>query len=425
MKSKSILRGLLIIIILSMIGPRLKAQDEKRFGLEAYGWVSGMYFYDTRQTSSAREGLLSYYPLNQRLDANGKDINARPNSNLNFATSRVGMRFYTPDLFGAKTAGNIEADFSGQSDPNIYVFRLRQAHITLDWERTRLLIGHTWTPFFILEMMPSVQDLHNGGPFHPFSRNNQIRLEQMLSNSIKMQLAAGFQRDYASIGINGRDPFNQISSNIPEMSMFFHYKSSNWFAGLGGEYKALKPRHSYSHLGETLVQNALVHSYITTAFLNYKNESIDIKFQGIYGQNMNNHMMLGGFVESIFDPVSKTFSYSPTNTASAWLDVLYPLNNYRFGLFMGYTQNLGHSAGFDVGQYYGTDKDIANVYRVAPRMEIHPSPSYFITLQAEYTQANYGDWQSKTGEVIDIKGIENYRLSFAFTYKFNTPRLRY
>ena len=419
-RKKSILLFLSVLFLSNL----LKAQEKSKFGIEGYGWIGGMYFYDSRQTSNAREGLLSFYPLNIQRDALGKDINARVNSNLNLSSSRIGIKIFTPDVFSAKTFGVLEADFTGQSDANIHLFRLRQAHISFDWGKTKLLIGHTWSPLFLAEMIPTIQDLHNGGPFHPFSRTNQIRIDQKLILGFNLTFSAGVQRDYTSIGVNSlRSPMNQINSNIPELNLFLTYKSENLFAGFGLEHKSRKPRNDYSYNNDTYSQTTILNSMAYTAFANYKNSFIDIKLQGVIGQNLNDYMMLGGFVESSFDTINYSFTYKNTETASLWMDISYPKGKYRGALFIGYQKNLGFSPDFTAANYYGTGKDIDNVFRIAPRLEFYPSNNYFITLQAEYTQASYGIYQPKGGKVEDLNDIGNYRFSLAFVYKFNTPRL--
>ncbi|MBP1630798.1 MAG: hypothetical protein H6Q15_1691 [Bacteroidetes bacterium] len=415
-------------LIALSLGQNLTAQTEQKstkdFGFEAYGWVSGQYFYDTRQTGYSREGLLSYYGLPKSLDENGKDINARPTSNFNLSTSRIGMKIYSPDVFGAKIVGQIEGDFTGQSDANIHLFRLRQANITLDWGNTKLLIGHAWSALFLPEMVPSMQDLHTGGPFHPFSRTNQVRLDQKLCSDLKLVATAGFQRDYSSYGVNSaRSPFNQINSNIPEFNLQLHYKKDNLFAGLGGEYKAVRPRTDYTLGTKKYAQDNLVHSFAATAFANYKNDFLDIKLQGLWGQNMNDYMMLGGFVESIFDSINNEFTYTPTQIASCWIDIAYPKGVFRPALFLGYQKNLGYNSYFAVENFYGVGKDIDNIFRIAPRLEIYPNKALSFIAGVEYTAAAYGLWEANTAKVVNSEYVGNFRLSLAFCYKFNTGRI--
>jgi len=58
MKTKSLF--FIVVLILPLL---LKAQEEeKNFGIKFNGFVKGDYFYDTRQTVSAREGHFLLWP---------------------------------------------------------------------------------------------------------------------------------------------------------------------------------------------------------------------------------------------------------------------------------------------------------------------------------------------------------------------------
>ena len=48
----------------------------KEWDASIYGWVRTEYNFDSRQSAYAREYNLNLYPLDEKLDTNGKDINA-------------------------------------------------------------------------------------------------------------------------------------------------------------------------------------------------------------------------------------------------------------------------------------------------------------------------------------------------------------
>ena len=116
----------------------------KEWDASLYGWVRTEYNFDSRQSAYAREYNLNLYPLDEKLDANGKDINDAGASNFLAITSRVGIRFKGPDVWGAKASGNIEADFFGNTELNkssggsgsIGLMRLRHATATLACPKT-------------------------------------------------------------------------------------------------------------------------------------------------------------------------------------------------------------------------------------------------------------------------------------------------
>jgi hypothetical protein len=64
----------------------------------------------------------------------------------------LGLQGEGPNLFGARTSGDIRVDFAGGSPTTSFgvadgLVRLRTAHISLDWKKTSLTIGQD-TPFF-------------------------------------------------------------------------------------------------------------------------------------------------------------------------------------------------------------------------------------------------------------------------------------
>ena len=65
----------------------------KEWDATLYGWVRTEYNFDSRQSAYAREYNLNLYPLDEKLDANGKDINGAGASNFLAITSRVGVKF--------------------------------------------------------------------------------------------------------------------------------------------------------------------------------------------------------------------------------------------------------------------------------------------------------------------------------------------
>lgn len=112
----------------------------KEWDASLYGWVRADYIFDSRQSAYSREYNLNLYPLDEKLDANGKDINSAGSSNFLAITTRVGINFKGPNVWGAKATGKIEADFFGNTELNkttagtgsTGLLRLRHATATLD-----------------------------------------------------------------------------------------------------------------------------------------------------------------------------------------------------------------------------------------------------------------------------------------------------
>lgn len=387
---KKIILGLSLVCLFSNL-----FSQEKKFGFEFYGWVSPQYFVNSHEIVEARDGQLSLYPKPADYDENGKDRNQNINQNFSAAASRFGARIFLNDILGAKVVGNLETDFTGQSDANMHLLRLRQANVKMSWENVSLTMGHGWSAFCVPEMMPAMQDLNNGAPFHPFSRLNHIRLDYSPIKILNVVASAGWQRDYASIGIGGgRDYRQQSFASIPELNLQLQVKTDNLFAGVGAEYKELKPNKNI---------NNTLSSFAYTAFLNYKNQDFNLKLQAISGENLNDYCMVGGFYEF-------NGNYTPTTVNSLWCDLSYSLGRITPALFIA-----GATHDFDRKQenLFGSGMGVENLYRIAPRVDFFLSKDLFFTLTLEYTNVKYEDKVCK-------ERIGNYRLGVSLLYKFSS-----
>lgn len=393
---KKIILGLSLVCLFSNL-----FSQEKKFSFEFYGWVSPQYFINSHEIVEARDGQLSLYPKPADYDENGKDKNQNINQNFSAAASRFGARIFLNDIFGAKVVGNLETDFTGQSDANMHLLRLRQANVKMSWENVSLTMGHGWSVFCVPEMMPAMQDLNNGAPFHPFSRLNHIRVDYSPLKILNVVASAGWQRDYASIGLNGtRDYRQQSFASIPELNFQLQVKTNHLFAGVGAECKELKPRKDL---------DASLTSLAYTAFLNYKTNDLNIKMQAISGGNLNDYCMVGGFYER-FNYDILDYEYTPTTINSLWCDVSYSLGRITPALFIA-----GATHDFDRTYIntYGSGMSVENLYRIAPRVDFFLNKDLFFTLTLEYTNVKYQDEICK-------ERIGNYRLGVSLLYKFSS-----
>lgn len=378
--------------------------QEKRYDFEVYGWINPQYFLNSRYTSGARDGLLSLVPLPPRYSASGEDLNARANHNFSAATTRIGARIGLSDVLGARVVGNIEGDFTGQSDANMHLLRLRQANVKMQWDGGfALTAGHGWSVFCVPEMMPQMQELNNGTPFHPFSRLNQIRVDYSPVSVINLVGSLGWQKDYASIGINGgRDYKQQSRTMIPEVNVQIQFRHNGVFAGVTGEMKTLQPREEY---------NTRLVTYAANAFLRYQSSNLCLKLQAVYGENLNDYCLFGGYSESFFDIDLNTYHYKPTTLSALWFEAIYNWGKVTPAIFIGYGKHGGKDSAY--ANHYGSLMDLDNVFRIAPRVDIQLAKDFNLCATIEYTNVKYTD------EVCKDR-LDNWRLGLMLLYKFNT-----
>ena len=89
---------------------------------------------------------------------------------------------------------------------------------------------------------------------------------------------------------------------------------------------------------------------------------------GVYAQNATDLMMLGGYaVSEITDTLTKLKAYTTLNTTSAWADLTTNGKKVVFGLFTGYSKNLGSNNPVE-GSYYSRGSNIDHLFRFSPRV---------------------------------------------------------
>ena len=129
------------------------------------------------------------------------------------------------------------------------------------------------------------------------------------------------------------------------MNLRFEYHSKNknngteFLAGVSANFKTLTPRIQTDSLYKT---NTRVSSVGFSAYTKYKGKHITAKLMGFYGGDAYDMTMLGGYVvKDIIDPEKNMVSYTPVCVTSVWFDIHTNGPKFQYGLFGGYTKNLG------------------------------------------------------------------------------------
>lgn len=408
----------IIVLIVTLIPILGFSQDgkkeDKKINLKWSGFVKNDFFWDSRQTVTAREGHFLLFPAAVSEDADGNDINAKSNMNFLAVQSRLSLGITGPDVLNAKLSAKIEGDFFAQANANINLLRLRHAYVKMNWENTELLFGQYWIPMFVTGCFPGTVSFNTGVPFQPFGRNPQIRLTHK-SGNLKLLAVASMQRDYSSRGPAGITGEYLRNSSMPELSGQIHFGNGKTFlTGIGGGYKQIVPQ---IVTGAGYATEETVSSFSSIAFLKIKTSPVTVKMEGIYGQNLPDVLSIGGFAVTDSTDITKGFvSYTPLTTMSAWMDIHTNGKKFQFGVFGGYTKNLG-SENDIVGAVYGLGTNIESQYRISPRVIYNVGPARF-AFETEYTVANYGASTDEKGVPVEITEANNLRLLFAVYYFF-------
>ncbi len=385
-------------------------KEQKKFGITFKGFVKSDYWYDTRQVVASREELFLFYPKNVLEDANGNDINAEDYVNFSPVTSRLTGVISTPDAFGAKTSGIIEADFSGVTNADINGFRLRHAYGQLKWEKAELMFGQYWHPMFVPEVFPAVISLNTGAPFQPFIRNPLISFKRYFGK-INLQLALITQRDNSSDGPLGYNAVYMRNALVPNAHLQLQFKNDHHVFGVAGDWKTLRPRLTNDSL---VITGEQISSMAAMAYWKYSAGKFCWKMKTIYGQNMTEHLLLGGYAVHSFDSLTGNETYTPSNHLFVWGNAVYG-KKFQTGIFLGYARNLGTSH-TNTGKFYSRGADIAYLYRISTSFS-WISNSVQISFEPEYTVAAYGT-PDENGIVENTNEVANLRLLLTFFYFF-------
>jgi hypothetical protein len=385
-------------------------QRQKSWSIRFTGFVKSDYWRDSRRVVAAREDLFLVLPANRDPDVNGDDINATPYFNYSAITSRVAVIIDGPEAFGAATSAMVEADFSGMSNADINGFRLRHAVGRLRWQSSELAFGQFWHPMFVTEVCPEVISLNTGAPFQPFIRNPQVSYTHFFGQ-VGLSFTLLSQRDNASDGPIGADPIYIRSASVPNAHVQVQVKGARHVWGLGGDYKVLRPRlvtPAGFRTGET------IGSYAAVAYWRYRQDKLTLRSKTIYGQNLTEHLMLGGYAVRTVDPTTMAETYTPTNHLFAWGSVNYG-ERVRGGLFAGFARNFGTSHE-NTGTYFSRGADVGHAYRLSPSISVISGPVQ-VSTEIERTVAAYG-MPDRRGRVRDAQPIGNTRLLVTLFYFF-------
>ena len=398
------------------------ASADRKIKFEPSGFIKSDVFFDTRQNVEVLEDLLLIFPKDEELDENGEDINAHGSLGIVDISTRVRGKVTGPDVFGAKLTGLIEVDWTGITGSYFTSrVRLRHAYSKLNWEKTEVLLGREWHPMFVKEVFPSVMSLNTGIPFQPFNRSPMLQVSQELGK-FKIIGAAISQSDYVSSGPDGKSAQYIKNANIPNLHIQLQYKPGNFLFGAAVDYKSIMPRlktESLINIDPTydslFITDEKVNSISYMGYFKYKKSKWEVKGKAIYGQNLSESVMPGGYGVSSLDSITGREKYTPYNHLYTWANIIYG-DKTKFGLFGGYTKNLG-AVDPIVGDTYGMALNVDYFYRITPTVS-HKIKNFMLAVELEYTVAAYGDIANEYGEFTESHEVSNTRLMFTVFHFF-------
>ena len=384
--------------------------------LKVYGFVSNDFFYNSRQNVEMVDGVIRLFPKPIELNTAGVDKNAVAQAEMISVDTRLGIDLTSAPILGAKSSGKIEADFAGFGT-SYYVFRIRQAFMKLNWEKTELLVGQTWHPLFG-SIVPTTFSANAGGPFQPFNRSPQVRVKESLSKTLSLTAAALYEMQYASQGPAGTSNTYMKNAIAPDLFVGLENKTKHWILGVGADLKTIKPEP---------LNDATISSLSASAYAQYVNGKLQLKGKTTYGGNLSDQLMLGGYGVSKYASDSATvLSYTNLKSMNTWVNLVYG-TKLQVGLLLGAANNLGSSDNFDLKKgkkmtaygysfYDASQQVLDHLYRIAPQVSYNLS-NFKFGLEYDYTTASYGAMQ-RDGSAKNTYSVSNNRVLASVMYIF-------
>jgi hypothetical protein len=399
----------------------IQAQEKNSWQNKLYGFIRADAFYDTRKSVEAVDGMFLLYPENAYYDSVGKDINNISRLTMTSISSRLGLDITDKEFLDTKAQLNakIEADFTARSNSNS--LRLRHAFISLNFEKHKFLMGRTWHPMFTPMAFPLTLSINVGTPFNPFNRSPQIHYSYTPNSKVTIIAAALYQNDYKNLG---PAPDGKVEKQIdlmrnsktPNLHLQGIFKTNKLTLGALADYKRLMPRTFTTGSLGIYKTSSVIESYAAGFFVNLSHNNFKIKAKSIYGQNLTDHLLTGGYAVKSKNTETGHELYTASNHVYNWLNLEYG-NRIIGGLLLGYSKNMGFNDNIIVNeQIYARGADIDYIYRISPYIKWKKS-RLELWAETEITTAAYGDIKySNKGKVENTKEFTNLRFQFSCVY---------
>lgn len=401
------------LLLALVLGASVALNAENKRSYTWYGFVRNDFYYNSRQNEESLDGIFHFYPKPVVPTISSADINAVPQAEMLSIATRLGLDIKGGELYNSKVSAKLEMDFAGAGS-TYFLMRIRQAYVRFDREKTSLLIGQTWHPLWG-DVTPTVVSFNSGSPFQPFNRSPQVRLNHQLFKGLSITGAVSWQMQTSSNGPLGFTPAYQKNALIPNLVAGLQYTDQHFTAGGMLDYKRIQPESGFT-----------LSSMSAAAYLQYRNGLFCVKGKTVYGNNMADHIMLGGY-GLYYNPSDNQFGYTSLTGSSSWLNIVYG-KKWQVGAFAGLHQNLGSQlpmlhkniAGnytiYGRGFYKEQQELLDRMVRIAPFV-MHSINDFTFGLEYNLTLADYGTIQGN-GKVSNPYTISNHRMVATVIYTF-------
>ena len=415
--------------VIKELKAEVEVKKDKAVSFKPYGFIRNYICYDSRECLAVMGETFHMIPLDVQMNEDGtEDLNDVERLTFAAFTTRLGVDIAGPNIGRAKSSAKVEADFSGFGSNNT-LFRVRQAYVSLAWERVALTIGQTWHPM-VIQVMPTTVGFSPGSPFSPFNRSPQVNVDVNMGKNWHFIAAALYQHPNTSVGPNGGTHDYARWNMWPEMYASVKRKGEHLTIGAGVDFLSLKPRRtsvayrevtasdgSVSTMSVTVRVNDRVMGVSSELFADYKCGLFSLKGKVIYGENVAHLTMISGFGATSYDEQTGSYEYAPLRSASTWVNATYG-KKLMVGILGGFSQNLGAKRDFISTDDFWVRgaKNTDYMYRISPSL-IYTIKSFALGLEADYTVVGYGDL-AINGRSEALRDVANCRVCAMVKYSF-------
>ena len=356
------MKKIIVLSVFLLAVMSLHAQ-ENRSPIKVGGQFYLASYYDSYKSVDNRDGVSYSYPQAPNLDPNGRDLNKVGQFGMSVYQTRLNVEAAGFSLLNANARFYAETDFMGSSSDFVQMIRLRHAYLDLHWQKDEILFGQTNNLNYPSEVTSGVLTAGAGSPIAILHRPIMARYGHKLGGNWKVYTALSYHR--VQVGNSGASR----NSALPSIEGRIQYGNGRVFLGLSGGAKLLRPRLVTDTGYEA---SAKIGSADMTAFLRWNSNGHTFKAQTAYGGNMSHLGMIGGYVKRAdLMPEGTEFDYWYTNlkTMSIWAEFeTKSYNNFHWGIFGGYMENLGSVKEVDPSVLYARHANLHYTGRISPRL---------------------------------------------------------
>lgn len=407
------------IFLIFIFSVKANAETGNNSTLKFYGFIRNYMIFDTRENSAGTLDLFYYLPKDTNFSPEGQDLNANPSFRLLAVTTRMGVNITGYQWGKMKVDGKIEGDFYCMNG-NVATLRLRQALLTLSWQKLKLNIGQTWHPM-AADMVHGI-NVESGAPFTPFSRTPQIMLNYDFSKNFAFTGGILYGMQYLPTGPSGKSADYMKYGMLPEFYAGLSYKNAKGFlARIGVDVLSISPRKKIKE------RFTGISGFV---YAQYTYKDFQIKAKSTLAQAGEHLNLLSGYGVSEITP-DGTYKYTPLQSSASFISAQYGKKLQILGM-LGYAVSFGakdklyskNNDGFVAPEHFYYNKsgasNMKSLVRFTPSL-VYNFGKLSLGIEYDLTAAFFAKSNkvSASGLVIgDLRRVINHRILTVLKFTF-------